>query len=116
MGRFLTIGFAVLAVLAASAQTPAVAPPSGFVTLSHLDPAANGAAFVSFGPLPGGASCEGFLSARDLRNDWYDLNEQRTALVGRDTGNSVGIGDPVSVKVTRVEAVRGRVDLEPVSN
>jgi ribonuclease R len=62
----------------------------------------------------GGASCEGFLPARKLRNDWYDLNEQGTALVGRDTGTTVRIGDPVEVVVRSVDPPRGRVDLEPV--
>jgi ribonuclease R len=73
----------------------------------------NGAAFVSFGSVPGGASCEGFLPARKLRHDWYDLNEQETALVGRDTGTTLRIGDPVNVTVRSVDPPRGRVDLEP---
>lgn len=77
---------------------------------------AQGAAFVSFGPLPGGANCQGFLPARKLRDDWYDLNELNTALIGRDSGNMVRIGDPVTVKVSRVETARGRIDLEPARN
>jgi ribonuclease R len=68
-----------------------------------------GGAFVRFGE-PG---YEGFLPARAMRGEWWDLNEQGTALVGERTGKTVRLGDPVSVSVRRVEAPRGRVDLVP---
>jgi len=55
---------------------------------------------------------EGFLPARRLR-DWYDLNEEGTALVGQDSGRALRIGDPLTVAVDRVDAPRGRVDLVP---
>jgi ribonuclease R len=69
-------------------------------------------AFVRFaGEL--GDVYEGFLPARTMRGDRYDLNETETALVGRRTGAAVRLGDPVPVRVESVEAARGRVDLEP---
>jgi ribonuclease R len=68
-----------------------------------------GGAFVRFGD----EGFEGFLPARTLRGEWWDLNEQGTALVGARTGKTVRLGDPVSVSVRRVEAPRGRVDLVP---
>ncbi|MEA2423476.1 MAG: ribonuclease [Thermoleophilaceae bacterium] len=68
-----------------------------------------GGAFVRFGE----EGFEGFLPARTLRGEWWDLNEQGTALVGERTGKTVRLGDPVSVSVRRVEAPRGRVDLVP---
>ena len=55
---------------------------------------------------------EGFLAARSLR-DWYDLNEEGTALIGRDSGRALRIGDTITVAVDRVDAPRGRVDLVP---
>jgi ribonuclease R len=55
---------------------------------------------------------EGFLPARSLR-DWYELNEEGTALIGRDSGRALRIGDPLAVIVDRVDAPRGRVDLLP---
>jgi ribonuclease R len=57
---------------------------------------------------------EGFLPARRLRGDRFDLNETETALVGRGSGRSLRLGDPVSVVPTDVDAPRGRVDLAPV--
>jgi ribonuclease R len=69
--------------------------------------------FVSFGGRLGDVY-EGFLPARRLRGeDYLALNETETALVGRESGRKVGMGDPVSVRTTGVEAARGRVDLEP---
>jgi ribonuclease R len=69
--------------------------------------------FVSFEGVPGGAACEGFLPARRIGGDWYDLNEQQTALVGRDTGRTIRLGDPLGVVVRAIEPGRGRIDLEP---
>jgi ribonuclease R len=68
-----------------------------------------GGAFVRFGD----EGFEGFLPARTMRGEWWDLNEQGTALVGERTGKTVRLGDPVPVAVRRVEAPRGRVDLVP---
>jgi ribonuclease R len=68
-----------------------------------------GGAFVRFGD----EGFEGFLPARTMRGEWWDLNEQGTALIGERTGKTVRLGDPVDVAVRRVEAPRGRVDLVP---
>jgi ribonuclease R len=75
-------------------------------------------AFVAFGPgvddtqaaLP---PYEGMVPVRRMRGEWWELNEQGTALVGERTGTTVKLGDPVSVGVRRVDAPRGRVDLAP---
>jgi ribonuclease R len=56
---------------------------------------------------------EGFLPARRIAGDRYELNEHDSALVGIRTGRRVAIGDPVEVKVDGIEAPRGRVDLSP---
>jgi ribonuclease R len=69
-------------------------------------------AFVAFDPGAGGAACEGLLPVRRMRGDWYDLNEQRTALVGRRTGRTLRLADPVTVTVRSIEPPRGRIDLE----
>jgi ribonuclease R len=56
---------------------------------------------------------EGFLPARRLRGERFDLNETETAIVGRRSGRTIRLGDPVEVRVDSVEAQRGRVDLLP---
>ena len=58
---------------------------------------------------------EGLLPVRRLRGDWWELNEEGTILTGERTGQTIRLGDPVRVKVERVETARGRVDLVPVA-
>ena len=65
-------------------------------------------AFVAFG-----AGHEGLLPVRRLRGDWWELNEPGTILFGTRTGATIRLGDPVRVRVHRVDPPRGRVDLEP---
>ncbi len=57
---------------------------------------------------------EGLLPVRRLGGDWWELNEEGTILTGERTGQTLRLGDPVRVKVERVETARGRVDLVPV--
>lgn len=71
-------------------------------------------AFVSFGGGLGDVY-EGFMPARRLRGERFNLNEAETVLTGSRTGRAVRIGDPVTVVVDRVDAVRGRVDLIPAT-
>ena len=67
-------------------------------------------AFVAFGAE---LSFEGMLPVRRMRGDWWELNDEGTMLVGARTGDVLRLGDPVRVRVARVEAPRGRVDLVP---
>ena len=64
-------------------------------------------AFVAFGD-----GHEGLLPVRRLRGDWWELNEQGTILHGTRSGAAIRLGDPVRVRVHRVDAPRGRVDLD----
>ena len=66
-------------------------------------------AFVAFGD-----GHEGLLAVRKLRGEWWELNELGTVLHGTRSGATIRLGDPVAVKVERVDAPRGRVDLVPV--
>ncbi len=56
---------------------------------------------------------EGFLPARRMRGERFELDPSETALVGRRSGRRLRLGDPVAVRVDGVEAPRGRVDLAP---
>jgi ribonuclease R len=66
-------------------------------------------AFVAFGE----EGYEGFLPVRRMRGDWWELNEEGTMLLGQRSGGVLRLGDQLRVKVDRVEAPRGRVDLVP---
>ncbi len=75
-------------------------------------------AFVAFGA---GAepTYEGMLPVRRLGGsgegprDWWELNELQTILRGERSGVTLRLGDPIEVRVARVDTVRGRVDLAP---
>jgi ribonuclease R len=62
---------------------------------------------------------EGMLPVRRMQlasgeRDWWEINEQRTILRGERTGTTLRLGDPIAVRVARVDTPRGRVDLMPV--
>ncbi len=69
-------------------------------------------AFVAFGD---GLQFEGMLPVRRLRGDWWELNEEGTMLVGARGGEAIKLGDAISVRVGRIDAPRGRVDLLPAA-
>ncbi len=62
---------------------------------------------------------EGMLPVRRMRGggegprDWWELNELQTILRGERSGTTLRLGDPIEVRVARVDTVRGRVDLAP---
>ncbi len=70
----------------------------------------NAGAFVAFGE---DGVYEGMLSVRRMRDDWWELNEYGTALVGTRNDGALRLGDSVSVRVGTIDAPRGRVDLLP---
>jgi ribonuclease R len=69
---------------------------------------------------------EGMLPVREMRldspsdrrsvRDWWDLNELGTILRGERSGATLRLGDPIAVRVARVDAIRGRVDLVPAAD
>jgi ribonuclease R len=66
-------------------------------------------AFVRFG-----GGFEGFLPARRIGGDWWELNEEGTILQGAGTGRTLRIGQRLEVLVRRIEPPRGRVELDTV--
>ncbi len=67
-------------------------------------------AFIAFGE---DGEFEGMMSVRRMRDDWWELNEQGTALIGTRSGGALRLGDSVMVMVDGIDAPRGRVDLVP---
>ena len=67
---------------------------------------------------------EGMLPVRRLRlsqddggshGDWWELNELGTILQGERAGSTLRLGDPIDVRVSSVDPIRGRSDLIPAS-
>ena len=54
---------------------------------------------------------EGYVPARRLLGDYFELNPLGTALVGRRTGNAYRLGDPIEVRVESIRRIEGKVEL-----
>jgi len=63
--------------------------------------------FVRFGD----ERFEGMLPVRRV-DGWWEPDEHESQLVDANSGRAIRLGDPVRVTVARVDAVRGRVDLD----
>ena len=55
---------------------------------------------------------EGYVPARKLPGDYFELNPLATALVGRRGGFAYRLGDGIRVRVDRIEKPSGKVSLE----
>jgi ribonuclease R len=55
---------------------------------------------------------EGFLPARRLIGEYFELDPLATALVGRSSGRRYRLGDAVDVSVERISAHDGKVELK----
>jgi ribonuclease R len=54
---------------------------------------------------------EGFLPARKLHGEFFELNTLGTALAGRTTGRTYRLGDPIKVRVESIARNEGKVEL-----
>jgi ribonuclease R len=63
---------------------------------------------------------EGMLPVRHMAGpqgrEWWEINEQGTILQGERSGATLRLGDPIAVRVARVDSIRGRVDLMPIED
>ena len=62
--------------------------------------------FVRFGGV-----FEGYLPARRLPGEYFELNPLATAMVGRRTGRRFRLGDHVRVSVESIDRIEGKVSL-----
>jgi ribonuclease R len=67
-----------------------------------------GGIFVGFGDV-----FEGFLPARRLPGDYFELDPTATRMQGRRGGGVLRLGDPIEVKVERIQRPTGKVELSP---
>jgi exoribonuclease R len=55
------------------------------------------------------------LPMRRLPGERWELDRAEVALRGRGKGATLRLGDPITVRVSGVDPLRGRADLEPVN-
>jgi ribonuclease R len=54
--------------------------------------------------------CEGMVPLRDLKDDYYELDEKTYSLIGKANKHRYRLGDPVRIKVVRVNLDRKIMD------
>jgi ribonuclease R len=62
-----------------------------------------------------GGGFDGFVPLRTLRGDWWEMNEENTAIIAQGSGAVIHLGDAAKVTVDSVDKARGRVDLNAVA-
>jgi ribonuclease R len=62
--------------------------------------------FIRFGEV-----FEGYLPARRLAGDFFELNDLETAMSGRRGGGTYRLGDSIKVLVEKIEKAEGKVEL-----
>ena len=62
--------------------------------------------FVRFGEV-----FEGYLPARRMPGDYFELNDTGTAMAGRRGGGVYRLGDPIEVVVEEIRRWEGKVEL-----
>ena len=56
------------------------------------------------------------LPVGSMRDDWWELNEHGTALIGTRSGGALRLGRHGGGEVDGIDAPRGRVDLVPAGS
>ncbi|WP_299883555.1 ribonuclease R [uncultured Lacinutrix sp.] len=58
--------------------------------------------------------CEGMVRTRDIKDDYYEFDQDQFALVGKETKNMYQLGDEVIVKVKQADLVKRHLDFDLV--
>ena len=55
---------------------------------------------------------EGLVHVSSLNNDWYEYRSRQNLLIGRKSKKSYKVGDPIEVKIIKVDILKYQIDLE----
>jgi ribonuclease R/exosome complex exonuclease DIS3/RRP44 len=58
--------------------------------------------------------CEGMIRTMDLKGDFYHFDKDRHALIGERTQKLYQLGDPIKIKVKKVNTIKRFLDFIPV--
>ncbi|MFO7613806.1 MAG: ribonuclease R [Bacteroidales bacterium] len=61
------------------------------------------------------SKCEGMVRLRDLADDYYYLDEENYRVIGQRNGLQYKLGDPVRIKVKRIDLSRKEMDFQIVN-
>ena len=57
-----------------------------------------------------GIKCEGMIPLRDLNDDFYYLDEENFQVIGQRYGQVFKLGDPIRIKVKRIDVAKKQMD------
>ncbi len=60
-----------------------------------------------------GNKCEGMIRLNDLEDDFYYLDEDNYQVIGQRYGHSYKLGDPIRIRVKKIDLSRKQMDFEP---
>ena len=60
------------------------------------------------------SNVEGLVHVSSLSDDWYEYRSRQNRLVGRKNRRTYQLGDPVTVRVTKVDVLRNQIDLDVI--
>ncbi|MCP4310105.1 MAG: ribonuclease R [Bacteroidetes bacterium] len=58
--------------------------------------------------------CEGMVSIKSLVDDFYEFDEEEYAIIGRNSGRKIEIGDPLKIEVLNANLSRRQLDYKLV--
>jgi ribonuclease R len=58
--------------------------------------------------------CEGMVSIKSLVDDFYEFDEEEYAIIGRNSGRKIEIGDPLRIEVLNANLSRRQLDYKLV--
>ncbi|MCK5022309.1 MAG: S1 RNA-binding domain-containing protein, partial [Candidatus Pacebacteria bacterium] len=59
--------------------------------------------------------CEGMIRMRDMRDDFYYLDEENYQVIGQQSGTQYKLGDRVKILVKRIDVSKKQMDFELVN-
>lgn len=58
--------------------------------------------------------CEGMIRAMDMREDFFHFDFERHALIGERTKKTYQLGDPIKIRVKKVDLLKRFLDFTPI--
>ena len=58
--------------------------------------------------------CEGMIRFMDMREDFYHYDFERHALIGEQTKKIYQLGDPIKIRVKKVNLIKRFLDFIPI--
>jgi len=94
--------------LLTTVQARAAQPLVGLTTDGRISGVQSYGFFVEVGE----SRVEGLVHVSSLNDDWYEYRSRQNRLVGRKNKRIYQLGDPVQVRVIKVDVLRNQIDLE----